>query len=101
MRSLGPKQKLMWGHTRIALTVRFQTVSHVGSGVAQPLVQPGQKPSFGSFHTPQLVFGPALDAITSAIFFSHGAQSPPHPGQTEHMLVSLRFGGKAVQFAAS
>ena len=87
--------------TRIALTVRFHTVSQCGSGVVQPLVHPGQNPSFGSFQTPQLVLGPAFDATTSTIFCSHGVQLPFRPGQTEHMLVSLRVVGNAVQFAAS
>lgn len=86
--------------TPIALTVRFQTDSHAGSGTVQPLAQPGQNPSLGSFQTPQLVLGPAFDATISATAFSHGAQSPSRPGQAEHMLVSLRFGGNAVQFAA-
>ena len=112
---------MMLALTRMAFTVRFHTVSHAGSGVAQPLAHPGQNPSFGScwqqsvcqtiawcqtvavltFPTPQLCKGPAFVATSSPTLFSHALQSPPRPGQTEHMLVSLRFGGNAVQFAAS
>ena len=115
-------QGMMLALTRMAFTVRFHTVSQAGSGVAQPLAHPGQNPSFGScwqqsvchtiawcpwsvavltFHTPQLCAGPTFVATTSATLFSHALQSPSRPGQTEHMLVSLRFGGNAVQFAAS